>query len=181
MKYMLAFNDPSELIWYWDEPTITLDYPEHKYHEILKNNWQENLIPNIILSSATLPKQEDIAPCIQSYISKFNATNVDSILSHDCAKTIPILDSEGFVVLPHLVYSDFATIKKSIAHIENYKTLLRHFDLKEVVKFIIYVNKNVDIKERYQVDNYFEDISDISVITIKQYYLKLLASDDPLF
>jgi len=176
MRYMLAFNDPSELIWYWDEPTITLDYPEHKYHEILKNNWQENLIPNIILSSATLPKQEDIAPCIQSYISKFNATNVDSILSHDCAKTIPILDSEGFVVLPHLVYSDFATIKKSIAHIENYKTLLRHFDLKEVVKFIIYVNKNVDIKERYQVDNYFEDISDISVITIKQYYLKLLGS-----
>jgi hypothetical protein len=176
MRYMLAFNDPSELIWYWDEPTITLDYPDHEYHEILKNNWQENMIPNIILSSATLPKQEDIAPCIQSYISKFNATNVDSILSHDCAKTIPILDSEGFVVLPHLVYSDFATLKKSINHIKNYQTLLRHFDLKEVVNFIIHVNKNIDIKERYQVDNYFEDISDISVITIKQYYLKLLGS-----
>ena len=75
MRYMLAFNAPDELTWYWDEPTITLDYQEHEYHEILRKNWQENLIPNIILSSATLPKQEDIAPCIQSFVSKFNATN----------------------------------------------------------------------------------------------------------
>ena len=135
MRYMLAFNDPDELTWYWDEPTITLDYEEHKYHEILRKNWQENLIPNIILSSATLPKQEDIAPCIQSFVSKFNATNVDSILSHDCAKTIPILDPNGFAILPHLVYEDFSILKKSIKHIKNYQTLLRHFDLKRSYSF----------------------------------------------
>ena len=44
MRYMLAFNAPDELTWYWDEPTITLDYKEHEYHEILRKNWQENLI-----------------------------------------------------------------------------------------------------------------------------------------
>ena len=174
MRYMLAFNEPSELTWYWDEPTITLDYKEHEYHQILKNNWQENLIPNIILSSATLPKQEDIAPCIQSFVSKFNATNIDSILSHDCAKTIPLLDSNGFAILPHLVYEDFSVLKKSIKHIKNYQTLLRHFDLKEVTRFISYVNKHIEIKDRYKIDNYFESITDINVISIKQYYLKLL-------
>ena len=26
MNYMLAFNDEKNIIWYWDEPTITLDY-----------------------------------------------------------------------------------------------------------------------------------------------------------
>ena len=176
MRYMLAFNDPEELTWYWDEPTITLDYQEHEYHEILRKNWQENLIPNIILSSATLPKQEDIAPCIQSFVSKFNATNIDSILSHDCTKTIPILDLNGFAILPHLVYEDFPTLKKSIAHIKNYQTLLRHFDLKEVTSFIIYVNKHIKIKDRYKINNYFETIIDINVISIKQYYLKLLTS-----
>ena len=36
MNYMLAFNRKEDLLWYWDEPTITLDYEEHEYHEILK-------------------------------------------------------------------------------------------------------------------------------------------------
>ena len=83
MRYMMAFNDPDEITWYWDEPTITLDYSDHEYHTILQKNWKENLIPNIILSSATLPKKEDIAPCLQSFVSKFNSTNIDSVVSHD--------------------------------------------------------------------------------------------------
>jgi len=176
MRYMMAFNDPDEITWYWDEPTITLDYVDHEYHKILQKNWQDNLIPNIILSSATLPKQEDIAPCLQSFVSKFNSTNIDSVVSHDCTKTIPILDSKGFVVLPHLVYSDFATLKKSLKHIKNYQTLLRHFDLKEITYFISYVNKHIELKDRYKIETYFEDIADIDVISIKQYYLKVLGS-----
>ena len=40
MNYMLAFNDESKLLWYWDEPTITLDYSEHSFHDILKKNWE---------------------------------------------------------------------------------------------------------------------------------------------
>ena len=36
MRYMMAFNDPDELIWYWDEPSITLDYLDHEYHTILQ-------------------------------------------------------------------------------------------------------------------------------------------------
>ena len=40
-----------------DEPTITLDYDNHPFHELLKNNWKENMIPNIVLSSATLPNK----------------------------------------------------------------------------------------------------------------------------
>ena len=35
---MLAFNEPNEIIWYWDEPTITLDYENHPFHEILQKN-----------------------------------------------------------------------------------------------------------------------------------------------
>ena len=176
MRYMLAFNKPKNLIWYWDEPTITLDYKEHKYHEILKSNWQENEIPNIILSSATLPRKEDIYPCVQNYIGKFNSTNIFNIVSHDCQKTIPILDLNGKVVLPHLIYEDFKTLKKSLKHVNNYKTLLRHFDLHEVTKFVMYVNKHIDIKDRYKIENYFEEIKDINSINIKLYYLKLLGS-----
>jgi hypothetical protein len=61
MYYMLSFNDAEQLMTYWDEPTITMDYVEHSLHPILKRNWHENKIPNIVLSCATLPKEEEMA------------------------------------------------------------------------------------------------------------------------
>ena len=38
MNYMRAFNELEDMILYWDEPTITLDYEEHPYHEMLSKN-----------------------------------------------------------------------------------------------------------------------------------------------
>ena len=41
MNYMLAFNEPENIIWYWDEPTITLDYAEHEFHSNYKKKLAE--------------------------------------------------------------------------------------------------------------------------------------------
>ena len=41
MNYMLVFNEASDIIWYWDEPTITLDYETHPFHDILQRNWNK--------------------------------------------------------------------------------------------------------------------------------------------
>ena len=176
MNYMRAFNKLDDLILYWDEPTITLDYDNHEYHEVLSRNWNENEIPNVVLSSATLPQQEELIEMIASFQAKFGCTNIHSIISHDCSKTIPILDPNGFVVLPHLIYSDYKKIKKCIRHIKKYKTLLRHFDIKAVCKFIIYVNKNCNLSEPYQINNYFDSIETINIMSIKEYYIKLLGT-----
>ena len=43
MHYMKAFNRPDEMLLYWDEPTITLDYKEHSFHEIIAKNWRRIL------------------------------------------------------------------------------------------------------------------------------------------
>ena len=174
MNYMMAFNKAEDIIWYWDEPTITLDYETHEFHDILKRNWKENMIPNIVLSSATLPKQEEISLFCQSYMKKFKTTTIYDINSNDCAKTIPILNSNGEVVLPHYMFDTYAKIKDCVKHIKSYSTILRHFDLTEVSKFILYMNKKQELKKRYKVDEYFETIGDINAISLKEYYLKLL-------
>jgi hypothetical protein len=176
MHYMMAFNKKEDIILYWDEPTITLDYETHEYHDILQKNWCENLIPNIVLSSATLPQQEDIGPCLQSFVFKFSSTNIYNIVSHDCTRTIPIIDINGMIVLPHYIFDNFKELKKSLKHIKKYKTLLRHFDIKEISKFIDYVNKKCNIKENIKINNYFENIKDITSLSLKEYYLKLLYS-----
>ena len=175
MRYMMAFNETEDLLWYWDEPTITLDYETHEFHELLKKNWVENEVPNIVLSSATLPAQEDIFPMIRNYKSKFSKGSIQNVVSYECKKTIPLIDTSGFTVMPHYTFSDIKAIKKSVKHLENNKTIMRHFDMEEISKFIKYVHKKDIVKERFKYDNYFQDINEVNIISIKLYYLKLLS------
>jgi len=174
MNYMLAFNEPEDIIWYWDEPTITLDYDTHEFHEILQRNWQKNDIPNVVLSSATLPNMDEIMMMTASFKQKFSTNNVEEIISYECKKSIPILDADGQVVMPHYMYDNFKKLKKCARHIEKNKTILRHIDVEDMVKFIYYVNKNNYISDEHKISSYFETVSDITIINLKIYYLRLL-------
>ena len=176
MYYMLSFNSPSSLITYWDEPTITLDYPEHPFHEIIKENWTSNLIPNMVLSSATLPKLHELTDTVNDFTMKFSSSNstVYNIVSHDCKKTIPIIDKNGNVILPHFLSEDYDEMKLIVEHCENYLTLLRYFDLKEVVRFISFIQKGNYVSARHSILRNFASIDDIDMKNIKLYYLKLL-------
>ena len=180
MYYMLAFNPGHhEMVTYWDEPTITMDYSNHEFHETIKQNWAENLIQNIVLSSATLPKMSDLTETIPDFLNKFNKrndANIYNIVSHDCKKSIPIINKDGYVVLPHYLSSDHTSILKIVEHCENYLTLLRYFDLKEVVEFISYVLKNNMAGRRMELNRHFESLDDINMTNIKIYYIKLLKS-----
>ncbi len=174
MNYMLAFNEPEDIVWYWDEPTITLDYDTHEFHEILQRNWQQNEIPNVVLSSATLPNMDEILQMTRHFQGKFETNNIEEIISYECKKSIPILDANGYVVMPHYVYEKFKDLRKCARHIERNKTILRHIDVEDMVKFIYYVNKKKYIADDYLIDNYFESVSDITIINLKIYYLRIL-------
>ena len=182
MHYMLAFNPKEKIILYWDEPTISMDYETHEFHQIIKMNWVNNLIPNIVLSSATLPHLEDITDTIQDFKTRFNDAEIYNIESHDFKKTIPLINKEGYVEMPHYMFNDYLSIKKSAMHCEKYKTLLRYIDLGEAIKFIMYINNNADEfinTNRYGINNYFTSIESVNMENIKTYYLTLLKNIKP--
>jgi hypothetical protein len=135
MYYMKAFNPVENIVTYWDEPTITLDYDSHELHKIIQENWKNNLIPNMILSSATLPKLHELTDTLEDFKNKFAGANVYNIVSHDCKKSIPILNKNGYVVLPHYLSTEYTEVLKIVEHCENNLTLLRYFDLEEIVNF----------------------------------------------
>lgn len=174
MYYMCAFNEKEKIIVYWDEPTITLDYPDHEFHKIIQKNWKENLIGNMVLSSATLPKIHELTETISDFKDKFPNAEIFNIVSHDCKKSIPIINKDGYVVLPHYLHEEYEMIIKTAIHCENHLTLLRYFDLKEVVDFISFVNKNQYVGMRATMERYFESLDDVNMTNIKIYYLKLL-------
>lgn len=167
--------DYERLLTYWDEPTITMDYMDHELHATIKKNWKENVIPNIVLSSATLPKIHEISETVADFKEKFGVDAiVHSIVSHDCRKTIPIVDSDGFVVAPHYMSADYAQILKIVEHCENYLTILRYFDLNECAMFILYVNERNLIPKQMKIERRFGSLSDVNMQSIKLYYLETL-------
>lgn len=175
MYYMNAFNPLHKLLLYWDEPTITMDYADHEFHALIKENWTENIVPNVVLSSATLPQEAEMAPTIMDFRARFSGAEVHSIVSHDCQKTITLVNKDGYVQLPHLMFEQYDDMRASAAHCRAYKTLLRYFDLSEVVKFIAHVNEGQFwTASRYAVERHFSDIADINMTNIKLYYLELL-------
>jgi hypothetical protein len=172
MFYMLSFNSESQMILYWDEPTITLDKVTHPLHEIIHKNWSENKISKVVLSSATLPLENQIRDVLDDFRSKFEGSEIHYISSFDCKKTISLIDVEGKCVLPHLLFPDYNDIQISRQHCLDNKSLLRYFDLRELVRFVQYTD-NI-IPESYMVKNYFSNVADITMDNVKVYYLELL-------
>jgi hypothetical protein len=228
MRYMMAFHPLQQLMMYWDEPTISLDYDTHELHPIIHRNWSGNLIPNIVLSSATLPREDEIVDVIQDFKVKFHdmGGEVYSVVSHDFKKSIPIVNQSGFIELPHYMFGDdYVRVLECVEHCKTYKTLMRYFDLREILRFIALVTKplinnesddddsddddsddggdgdaaeknkcckNDDpdtddnrgliiTSQRYLPENMFADIGDITMTSIKEYYLLLLENIRPKY
>jgi hypothetical protein len=174
MLYMMAFNDVENLVVYWDEPTISLDYEEHELHEVIQKNWKENLIPNMILSSATLPKQHEMTETIANFNEKFPGAKIHSIVSHDCKKTIPLINKYGYIVLPHSLSEDYEEVISMANHCENNQTLLRYFDLDETVRCIMHLEKSNYIPENSKILRKFSSLDEVNLHNIKMHYLQVI-------
>ena len=175
MNYMLAFNEPENIVLYWDEPTISLDYESHELHSFIKNNWKINVIPNVVLSSATFPNETEIYDCIEDFKNKFDEyTSIFTITSHDYKKTIPILNKDNLVELPHHICNNYEELHDSLNYCCNNLTTLRYMDITSIIKFSIFLKENSYINERYSIKNYFETINDVTISNIKLWYLDLL-------
>ena len=111
--------------------------------------------------------------CGSPHFNAPRAGNFDLIV-YPCKKSIPILNATGQVIMPHLVYEKFKDLRKCARHIENNKTILRHIDVETMIEFIYYVNKKNMVIDQFKIDNYFEDIADITIVNLKIYYLRLL-------
>jgi hypothetical protein len=108
-------------------------------------------------------------------------------VSYDCKKTIPLINKEGFVEMPHYLSADYAEIQKIVKHCLTYKTLLRYLDLGEAVAFIKYITTMHQDKtktetitnRRLTLALQFPSVESITMINIKLYYLQLLGNIQP--
>ena len=182
MYYMLAFNDESTLITYWDEPTITMDKETDTLHELIHRNWRENRVSKIVLSCATLPKPSEIATTLNDFQLRFAREDEETgesvepeihpIHSSDCKKTITLLNKEGRCVLPHLLFRDYRDILRCVEHCEQNKTLLRYFNVDEIVRCILYLETRGELA--VPPEKQFPTMHSLTLHSLKMYYLSSL-------
>ena len=178
MRYMLAFNKPENIVLYWDEPTITMDYDSHELHEVISNNWRDNVIPNVVLSSATLPSAIELKPVIDGFMDKYPDATVSEIASYDCKKTIQLLNTDQEVELPHYLCDTWAKLKECVEHLLSNKTVLRYLDTRAIMTFVKHLLSIDYIPSRLLPGTYFEDLESITMTGVKLYYLEILRCMD---
>jgi hypothetical protein len=202
MYYMKSFHSVDKIVTYWDEPTIGLDKvvvldkasdeQNDDLHNLIHRVWSKNQIPNIVLSCATLPKPDEIGGALQDFKSKFTDSlsrsfdhfgslehsgsfdpEIHVIDSHDCKKTISLLNKEGKIALPHLLFADYSTlIMDCVDHCDSNRSLLRYFDVAEIIRFAEKVQSF--LREDMRIYKWFKSIDAITLNSIKMYYLAIL-------
>ena len=132
----------------------------------------------MVLSCATLPTENELQTVFDDFRSKFDSAEIHSVTSYDCRKSIPIVNKDGYCVVPHMLYQDYNELCECVDYCEQHKTLLRYFDLQEIIRFIELVNHNDYIPEEYLIEEYFSTITEITMNSLKEYYLTLLGKLD---
>ena len=66
-------------------------------------------------------------------------------------------------VLPHYMFENYEELIQCVNYCMANMTLLRYFDLGEVVKFIEYVNDFGHVQEELKIHNYFDGIEDVDM------------------
>lgn len=196
MNYMLAQGfEKSNILTYWDEPTISLDKENDPLHDVIRENWMKNQIPNMVLCSATLPKESYIKPVILQFKEQVKMhydidreqdedelnrqlddikIEIINIQSSDSKMTMSLINKEGYVVLPHMLVNSYLELLEKVKSCNENLSLLRYLDTVELTKFIKYVMNNKLTDREMKIPSYLQSVNKINMYGIKKFYLSIL-------
>lgn len=149
MNYMMTFNKAENIILYWDEPTIYMDKSEHESHKIITKIWKNNLIGNIVLSSATLPK--NISQVLNDYRQRFSGEIIElnPIIIN---KNVKLLNKDNHIVSIPYLYPNYKTMHECILNISKQPNILKYIDIAEVSKVLLYLKLDKDDINKRNID-----------------------------
>ena len=173
MIYMKAFHPLDKIVLFWDEPTIGLDNEDHYLHEVIQKNWNINVIPNVVFSCATLPKQNEITNIVEKFHSKFENTYFKYMDVCDQFSNVMIYDEYSNVIMPHNYFKDLEKMKNFL----NYQgtKYYKFYNCNNCAKFILFYHEKINKK---YLNETFNELKHINMNYIKECYINILLSID---
>jgi hypothetical protein len=138
IEYLLhSGKDRARMIVFHDEPTISMEHADHPLHAPLQANWNVMVhhyqLPYIILSCATLPHPEWWTG--QSTLG--SPYQVVRIASHDTMKSITLVDTEGYVAMPHRMLFSPEELRHCVQFLLAEETMFRYLDTQECARYLL--------------------------------------------
>ena len=169
MLYMESFFDSKQIVLFWDEPTISMDYDSHPLHEHITHIWKINKVSTIILSSATLPNESELQPLFEKYKSQ-HAGSIHYLESLDETTNITLLDSNGSIVMPHTVFTDSEGMHSFIT--DYGKSHMKFLSLEECASFIMFFAEKHDFIMK-ELHREFPTLKSITSQSLRMFYYKV--------
>ena len=156
MRYLLAFNKAEDIM-YWDEPTVSMDYEDHDFHQLSRKTGTKTRSP---ISSSPVP----LCPTLTKFlilckIMWRDSQGIHSIVSNHSKNSVAIL-SQPRGPAHHLCETSEMT--KCVQHCKTQSSLLRYMDLNEITKFLSFIRHNTEKFLRPGAptyETYFDDIN----------------------
>lgn len=173
MIYMKAFHPLDKIVLFWDEPTIGLDNEDHYLHEVIKQNWKLNIIPNVVFSCATLPKQNEITNIVENFHSKFENAYFKYMDVCDQFSNVMIYDEYSNVIMPHSYFKNVEKMKDFL----NYQgtKYYKFYNCNHCAKFILFYHEKFN---KTYLNEMFHDLKHINMNYIKECYINIFLSID---
>ena len=173
MIYMKAFHPLDKIVLFWDEPTIGLDNEDHYLHEVIQKNWKINVIPNVVFSCATLPKQNEITNIVETFHAKFENMYFEYMDVCDQFSNVMIYDEYSNVIMPHNYFKDIEKMKDFLKY--QGSKYYKFYNCNNCAKFILFYHDNFNKK---YLNETFHDLKHIHMNYIKECYINILLSID---
>ena len=173
MIYIKAFHPLDKIVLFWDEPTIGLDNEDHYLHQVIQKNWKLNVIPNVVFSCATLPKQNEITNIVEKFHSKFENAYFKYMDVCDQFSNVMIYDEYSNVIMPHNYFKDMEKMKSFL----NYQgtKYYKFYNCNNCAKFILFYHEKFNKK---YLNEMFNELKHINMNYIKECYIDILLSID---
>jgi hypothetical protein len=138
---------------------------------MIKDVWKVNQVPNIVLSSATLPNEADLAVLSDKYLKRYEG-KVHYIESVDETTQINLLDKEGCTIMPHTVFAH--SQEELIAFMELHKkSHLKFLSVQACADLIRYFMEK-DKTTKLLFNLLFTRLTDMSSYSIRMFYCSLI-------
>ena len=145
---------------------IGLDNEDHYLHEVIQKNWNINVIPNVVFSCATLPKQNEITNIVEKFHSKFENAYFKYMDVCDQFSNVMIYDEYSNVIMPHNYFKNIEKMKSFL----NYQgtKYYKFYNCNNCAKFILFYHENFNKK---YLNEMFNELKHINMNYIKNVIL----------
>lgn len=155
-----------------DEPTVGADQKNHKITRMVMQIIRDSP-GRIILSSATMPKPEQVPEINEMFLRKYPSAKIETVISYETKIGCQIMNEDGDVIAPHTSCQTQDELTFQITRLKDNPFLGRIYT-PLMLYYLVDRMKSLGIEGLPNLEERFSDFRKLSQIEIQQFAIEVL-------